>query len=140
MKEIKLRVFRKNQMYPPKSIERLLEIAHVEKFKSGIEEIVWMESLGCFDSDNKEIFDGDILEIKNSTAYRQKQTLVCILKFDFGTWYVCVQKVSEWELYSVSKPKRGTMIPLMNILHNRFIKIIGDEYTTPELLTYGKLN
>ena len=107
MRDIKFRAFTKKN----KPQITYLDIESVGDFmdKYGDKTTIFMEFTGFSDKEKKEIYEFDIVKIRNP---KQNHYTVKLVERD--------KESGSWGIYS---------------FHQEFMKIIGDIYSTPELLT-----
>lgn len=90
-----------------------------------------MQFTGLLDKNGKEIYEKDIVEIRNPINQIQKAILLGTVIFSYGAFGIEINKVEKWKSYNVDPP---SIYWFLNIVDSKFIEVIGNIYENPELL------
>jgi uncharacterized phage protein (TIGR01671 family) len=87
-----------------------------------------------FDENEKKIYKGDIVKIKNDKCQIQKAEIIGIVIFAFASYGVEIKQVKTWENYNMEAPEIGSIIWFLYLINNKNVEVIGNETENPELI------
>ena len=137
MRELKFRAWNGNKIIPHEEI--YIYDGHPcykdEYDHIGVANGVLMQFTGLLDKNGKEIYEGDIVEIKNPPSQMQKIKLNGVVIYAFAAFGIEIQQGGQWDGYAVDCPR---VMWWLNISEQKHFEVIGNIWENKELLNNNK--
>jgi uncharacterized phage protein (TIGR01671 family) len=91
------------------------------------ENYVLMQFTGLYDKEGKEIYEGDIVRLRNHSSQIQRKSIISEIGFLECAFCAYWRKTEVWEGYNVSP----SSVIFLNSISSDQIEVIGSIYTTP---------